>query len=901
MIKNNVELSIDYIKIRIPDIINNFHTSLINKADIFLSIINEIYKDRSGFFAYKNSLATYIQRDNDALNDKYYSNLDALNSVFDFDPIHFLYHSTQGKVVGDLLNDYYQLMQKSKHYNYDGSNDIDKALNNYDDDHFNKGMNTKTPFLVEMNISNMSTWTYKTLNGWLKDTGLPKIAIKSVMNSDIVSFTQSDQDKLFSSYSLVVGGNCIDNFYANKIEDRFSGQRKGVSELLVGQIDMATLSQKLLKIYYLVFHQTFLYNKYDEEREQILQMIKSYQVLFGIENSDIFGDQNSFSTIDEYNKITEQDFSDIESKTIIDWLYAINSRQWRGVYRDILNDRNPYCIFVFINKFLNLRKNTDGSEIEPEILNYIDTINELLDKYLNTFINRCILSTIITFFAKIGQNSYISPQGLNHDFIKKLIQITIEDTNNLNMELSESPTNYSKYEDRNTIVNSFEKRKTSQIIRKRIFDYLMLCNIIKSEKDINYNHELPFANELMEKTEWWDKDDIDTSYQKGSPLYKFVVKVLQEIYSNATYTINTDRNIIGYENGKYVYKSTMELAAPNIKKYLNDYDEIYQLKEMIENSFLIEYWGDSYRKPSFYLQKLALNSSNSVEMVSLINHRSLASIYKVILHLIFKLLYVVGNYQEMAKNEKIVTMPPYLKRKYMEIIVQINNVINQLNIFNQTPDVDNKEIGQVQYVLNQFQSGKWMPLHDNEKRDFTNLKIMSLARGRLRVIFDTKIRNMLDNKTKFFTDDAFRMSATLNNKSYFNDDIISEFDLSTKITDFLIELVKNNVPSFSSNAPETMLMRSYESIREYGEQFIKNIAYHIDYKKSVSKFEKYLNDTSINSYSLEELMTYGILNDGGYKTLDKKDLSLEEINEFQTISDKFDEKFLKAITSYSVN
>ena len=173
-------------------------------------------------------------------------------------------------------------------------------------------------------------------------------------------------------------------------------------------------------------------------------------------------------------------------------------------------------------------------------------------------------------------------------------------------------------------MNPLNRKKSGTIVRKRMLDYVTLSWLAQKNYNKNFSG-FQYLNHLYgsnsDYSRFNNNFEAGSNDEKGSVIYKFALRNLQEIYSNMTYTSNFTHNIVDMRNGQYVYKETIDLARTGIDLYIVDTD----IKIFLN-------LGCSNKEKEAFL----INGSN-YDMNALKNHRALASIYKASVHVSFKL------------------------------------------------------------------------------------------------------------------------------------------------------------------------------------------------------------------------------------------------------------------------
>ena len=893
---NTIESNVDYISKRVPQIINNVRAALETKKSTLLKMLKDTNTDYEKFLNFKQEIIrTFKQGDNFSSN-YWKTNRDIHNYRYLITPLKML-ACASAKDYNEIIETYYSFERGGDNNIERNKLEIWKIEKNHYDDPFQKAFDTKSPTLITIDVCNMSTSCDKFF--------VPRIMIKSLMRDDIANFMNSNK------VSSIVDGCCIGVLKDWKnptvnYEDELDN-RKGYSEVLIGQISINDLFQGILDCYYNAFMRTIICMENlktpetqdrDEVKRKAIDFIRKYQTIFDIPDCIFLEDKSD-------DKIDEKEFKEKIVKSMWAWTKELSQNylhDFISIYQT-LDNLNPYAIYLFMESLLN--RKTQIEELDDFGSNFKNKLEQNLDEEIEGYITRSVVSMIFTYGAKCGLENYINPLEINQEFVKSLMNETFEDVAALNEGLK------TEFNESNIPMegpdSSLSRRKIANLTRKRLFDYLMISFVANNSGKKNYNLTNYFKNK---QSVIFPKYDDSKSYN-GSNFYNFIHSCLQEIYAHQTIVSNFQTNIIGFKNNNYVYKDTYELGSQFIKKYIND----LKVKENVKEAMLI-LTKDQYdaSEPSFNLDKLlketCLIDPNSYTFNTMKNHRAFASLLKQLLKYILKLYYITGTYQEICKKEVLLKVPDYIRKIYVKTIEEINLLCQKINRFTYNCNQFLNEIDNNIFHLNIWQGNEWKTISIVEKSDWNSASD-----------YMTKYEHILiQQRIANYWWDLYKKQSTYNRNIYVKrlyelcsinysnkiEDLAttSEFFLDNDLSRYISNFSEKN--NLSNSDPELFainpsLVASREDINSIEEDMLEKNSYQFDYKKIVDNFKNYIDNKKPNELSIEELFTFSLLASSCEKTLNRQIASMESIQEFNKNNNEFEYLWIKSIDRYRLN
>lgn len=872
MNQNTLEVNIDFISKRIPAIVTNAQKALESKKNVFLELIKDTNTNYEKFLNLKHTVKSEVGH----LIDWKNTNMDLHKIPYCLDPLTLL-QAVSIDEEASFMETYYQHEKNLKQ---------DEALNPWDmfdkakDDPFIVAYDKKLPSFTRINVSDMG---FKISNKC--NFVVPRIIVKSVCNQNISNFTYSDK------FNSMAQSCCITGTYQVNIDNALD-KRHGVSELLVGQISIHDLVSKIFNCYEKAFYRTFVsvlndeaVNGSKEEFEnELIAFIQNNQAAMGIPQPTFLEEGT------EYQNMFEKGFMEQKVKTIEKWIADLQKSQFsiRGIHY-LLDYLNPYAIFIFVSNLLSTPVSSEGEE------DYKVTILEKLNKEFNdaieSLITRTTISMVITYCAKCGLNDYLPPIDINHDMIKDLMNITHEDVAAFNTSLTKSEYGSSLGVDKESVDGALDNKRVSKLLRKRLFDYLMINHVSMKSSRSNYTQDRYFNNQDC----FFLKDESQKIYQ-GSKFYNFMTSALQEIYSNQTLVANYQKNIVDFKNNNYVYRNTLELARGYIKKYLTHIKSMNDLKSLLESP-MKEFKADC--TVDEIINCACLNDPNSYSFNSLKNHRTFGSLYKGLLHCMFKLYYTTGTYQEISKQEVMVKMPAYLRKRYLAILDEIKELTSMMRSFyGAATQNNNLAYGPIQPSLKIFTNGVWKNLDRNDELGIRS----TLAQASIAVKWWNQQSRPSDGMYGTGIGKFANYCLMYYNQDLESQSVAQEFFMNPHVYNFIQDFDMDNGahdPEMISTNPNLVISRELTNSLE--EEAITNYTFQFDYGKIIKNFKNYILKTNPKELSFEELATYSIFAESCERSLNKRTADIETIKDYEKKTKEFNELFKRACDRYMLN
>lgn len=860
---NSVEASIVNIRNIIPSIILTFHNCmrkhLPEKLDEISKILTNDIKLQT-YLKYKapNSIREFYK--DGEIEFDYLKCVDPLNLVKLFS----YSKSDTNTMVDDVEDNIYTLFFKDFFVTLRNNEDtMTKQMKNVFTMTPSIGepyvTSIRSPYLAQINLCEMSS--IGTRSSYFDDFCVPRMGVKTVVNYKISEFMQQfDNRNYFNEwFSSQNTENILD------LDDK-KVNHNALSELLVGQIDYQTLGTRIMRMY-----------------KDIYRII--------IEKEEY---RNLLMTIDTY--ISDNGFD----------------------HFDKLEKNFYWATFVLISKILNADK--VSSEIEYEnntedvvpkgTSEFTDYVKSLIDGELNTLISDCTMSMVLTFLAKVGRTDIAYPYDINRDMLNGILEVTLEDINYFNNKFEKADGSFGGNIDKDSelynYVNPLNRKKSGSIVRKRMLDYITLSWLAQKDYNSNFNG-FNYLGHLYGKDSDYNKFNHMTqsernSNKKGSTIYKFAVRNLQEIYSNMTYTTNFTHNIVDMKHGKYVYKATIDLARAGIDLYVVDTDI----------KIFLNLGCSEKDKTVFFI------SSNNYDFNTLKNHRALAAIYKASVHVLFKLIYVLEGIKKYSEYTKQNDIPEEHRERYVKVKSQLGELSTILKRFKDwgVSDIFGREyesfvhilrkiLPAAQYSLGAFVGGK-MTSVSRLTDDFTDLNDDAIVTNDILATLHTfdklEDEKVIDSKdeSKSFYMTQFKNIASVyagaDNSFDHTDEISVEFDSDDDIVNTLEKFSQLDNPELRSI--HRNLFESYEDMKNGFDYEIKSQLFSKEVYDLLDKSIAHLdnNERTIESIALTaSIVTYA----DNIFNIDKENRSAEDISKFNSKIEEFDNKLLKSIEKIS--
>lgn len=845
---NPVEASIVNIRNIVPSIVLTFHNCMRKYLPEILDQISNILTNDiklQTYLKYKapNSIREFYK--DGEIEFSYLSCVDPLNLVKAFTYSESANQNTVEGTETNVFTLFFKDFFNTLKLNNDSYSDLKNERNErvgFNDEPFITSI--RSPYLAEINLCEMGSVGTRAL---FFDFNVPRMGVKTVTNYKITEFMQQKENM-----DVFTDPGQDPNHIVLSRSSNYVSRRK-VSEILVGQIDYQTLGLRIMKIYKEIYEKVI-------SNEEFLGIIK---------NIDIFTDEHSYEHFEKLNK---------------------------NFY---------WTTFVLLSKLLNSDKVAKETEYETnteDVLpkgesELISHIKVLLDDKLNTLINDCAISMSLTFLAKVGRTDIAYPYDINKDMLNGIMDVTLEDINYFNTKFDNIKT-LDKESEIYNYLNPLNRKKSGSIVRKRMLDYVMLSWLAQKEYDVNFGG-FNYLSHLYDKNgdynEFRGYKECCPDH-KGSILYKFAVRNLQEIYSNMTYTANFTHNIVDMRNGKYIYKATIDLARAGIDLYIVDTD----IKIFLN-------LGCSERDKTELLISNANYDTNTLK-----NHRALASIYKAAVHVLFKLIYVLEGIKKYSEFTKMNDIPTEHAERYVKVKAQLREIGDVLRNFKSwgSSHVLNPEQGYlasvadkifpgIEYSLGAFIGGKITSV--NKMTDeFTDKNDPSISTNDILAVLHTfdklntdKVISLNDDHKVFYMtrfDNIASVYAGTN--SEYIEEICKEFDADEDIVKSLDNFGTIDNPEL--RATHRRLYESYENLRNGFDFEIKSQLFAVESYDLLDKSIEYLNskDRTLEGLALtSSIVSYA--ND--IFNVDSEKRSAEDIAKFNNKIQEFDDKLLKSI------
>lgn len=880
MNQNTLEVNIDFISKRIPAIVTNVQKTLESKKNVFLDLIKDTNTNYEKFLKFKHEVIDNVKHLMDGDN----SNLALHKIPFCLDPLSIL-ESVSVHEEASFMETYYQ---------HEKALNQDDVLNPWDlfdknnKDPFVSAYDKKLPSFTRINVTDMG---FK-LSQKQHSFPVPRIIVKSICNQNISNFTYSNK------FNQMAQSCCITGTYQVNVDNALD-RRHGVSELLVGQISIHDLTAKIFDCYEKAFYRTFVSALHevsqgpkDELESNIINFIQTQQAAIGIPNPSYLDEEG------EFDKITSKKLMDQKVKTIEKWIDDIKKKEFsiRGIFR-LLDYLNPYAIFIFVSHLLSTPQEYEGSD--DYHMTFVEKLQKEFDNAIESLITRTTISMVITYCAKCGLNDYLPPIDVNHDMIKDLMNITHEDVAAFNTSLTNTEHGSSWGVDKETVDGTLDNKTVSKLLRKRLFDYLMINHVSMKSSQSNYTQNRYFNNQDC----FFLKDESQKIYQ-GSRFYNFMTSALQEVYSNKTLVANYQKTIVNFKNDNYVYKNTLELARPFIKKYINHIKSMNDLKSLLDSPL-------KELRPDTTVDELinygCLNDPNTYSFNSIKNHRMFGALYKGLLHGMFKLYYITGTYQEMSKQEVMVKMPQYLRKKYLAVLEELDTILKSMTHFYNSASDNSVSWTNSQLSIKMFINGDIKSFQlAHEMGLGSSLAKASIAAKWIRFngpyerniqqnsgdnIFTSGIGKYASYCAIYFDESIEAQSVS---QEYFMNPAVYYF-----IADFNNENSRAKDPELINTNPNLVISREVTNSLE--EIAIENYTFHFDYDKVIKNFKNYILKTNPKDLSFEELATYSIFAESCERSLNKRNADIETIKDHEKKTKEFNELFARACDRYMLN
>lgn len=880
MNQNTLEVNIDFISKRIPAIVTNVQKTLESKKNVFLELIKDTNTNYEKFLKFKHSVIDNVKNLMDGDN----SNLALHKIPFCLDPLSTLTAISEMEEA-NFMETYYQHEKNLKQ---------DETLNPWDlfdknsKDPFVSAYDQKLPSFTRINVTDMG---FK-LSQKQHSFPVPRIIVKSVCNQNISNFTYSNK------FNQMAQACCITGAYQVNVDNALD-KRHGVSELLVGQISIHDLTAKIFDCYEKAFYRTFVSALHevtqgpkDELESSIINFIQTQQAAIGIPNPSYLEDG------EEFEKITTKKLMDQKVKTIEKWIDDLKKKEFsiRGIYK-LLDYLNPYAIFIFVSHLLSTPPETEGTD--DYHTTFVEKLQKEFDNGIESLITRTTISMVITYCAKCGLNDYLPPIDINHDMIKDLMNITHEDVAAFNTSLTNAEHGSSWGVDKETVDGTLDNKTVSKLLRKRLFDYLMINHVSMKSSQSNYTQNRYFNNQDT----FFLKDESQKIYQ-GSKFYNFMTSALQEVYSNKTLVGNYQKTIVDFKNDNYVYKNTLELARPFIKKYLTHIKSMTDLKSLIESP-LKELRSDT--TVDELINYGCLNDPNTYSFNSMKNHRMFGALYKGLLHAMFKLYYITGTYQEITKREVMVKMPKYLRKKYIAVLDELDVILESMKTFysyasrNKLDYSFNKQLSIRMFINGSIKTYDF----PSEMGLRSSLSKMAIASTWLRDNGPFQKTSSLSGAEIFYSGIGQYASycAVFFDESIEAQSVSQEYFMNPAVYNFVRELAdkesRSNDPELINTNPNLVISREVTNSLE--ETAIENYTFHFDYGKVIKNFKNYILKTNPKDLSFEELAAYSIFAESCERSLNKRNADIETIKDYEKKTKEFNELFSRACDRYMLN
>lgn len=422
-----------------------------------------------------------------------------------------------------------------------------------------------------------------------------------------------------------------------------------------------------------------------------------------VENYKIFEFMNVNYDSSTNSRVSETLVGQIDYKTLATGLLAVYAKALNNVQSpeldkvliNIINyDKNGnlylkdnYQAFIIFNKIMNIESKIANFKYETNLdsLNNTEVKNDIIEalknsfnKELDMYIKRCVMSMIFTYLIKVGREDLeVGNYDIHKDMLNGLLDVTLEDIDYFNNKFENKHLD----EDSETykFLNPLNRKKTGTIFRKRLLDYMMLSFLSNKQSKVNFSgynfftriNDTTVDDSLYIKLSNTDKiDNTDSTYKHGSKIFRFVLRNMNEIYSNMTYTTNSDKVIIKI-NGNKIQTND---AKTIIEKVINNQIINHELKLFI-NSTVSEV-NNHYNTSNLYLYE-----SNNYTFNTIKNHRALASVYKAAVHVVFKLLYALDSIKKYAEFTKTMKVPPEHAERLITIKTQVKDIFKILSDF----------------------------------------------------------------------------------------------------------------------------------------------------------------------------------------------------------------------------
>lgn len=657
------------------------------------------------------------------------------------------------------------------------------------------------------------------------DAFLSKIRLPILKNIDISEMSSIGCFNISNEYKVEIpkiGIKSIENYkifeFMNANYDECNKSK--VSEVLVGQIDYKTLALSLVNIY------DKIYKKLELNEPEFLQ-----NILVNYEEDHTILDNTNYKGFIILDRILK-----IDSQVALEEYYS------NGDADELIKAKDAFPIIESLKK-----------EIELE---------------LDMFTKRVTLSVIFTYLMKVGRDDLdVGPYDIHKDMLNGILDVTLEDINYFNDKFNSN--NIDEESETYRYINPLNRKFTGTIFRKRMLDYIMLSFLSNKQSKVNfggYNFFNVIRNDKNEIVHISTEENPSSTGLNGSIIYKFVLRNLNEIYSNMTYTTNIDK-IVKLLNNKKI--KTLE-AKDVIDKMVNTHLVNTDLKLFITAT--MDEVHNHYKNST----QIYLYNSNSYITTTVKNHRALASIYKASVHVLFKLMYCLDGIKNYAEYTKTMKVPPEHLERVVKTKTQLKDIHEILDQFKNPyfrgifDDLDNipslKEgfIGTslLKHVLPSEVYSLALLLNGKmTNTSFVNDRFNNTGEDKL--AFDIKKLLILLNSTtirkKYFMNENIKefddsSNFELNAKMYLNSEykeIYKEFDPDDDMVNTLKNLGDLNDPDLRGT--HRALYTSYEDMRK---EFLSNENHITELLSNkcldkISESIEYLNNT--DNVSIEDL------------------------------------------------
>lgn len=891
---NLIESSVKYAKVKTPQLILNFLDSMREFAvEPFRDFIGKCFNSKDLYIFFKHHKifqngAKNFQRMAKDFNLRF---LSAVNPLFVLN----LYANDENQIVQNFFRKIYE---KESFLNKDFYNEIKDLINweQYHQSDFTLD-DRKTPILTAISLSEMASINLDEEVLEYSESieyKIPKVGIVTAYNYDIDKFTNISNNAIKESNwraSDILSSSGSINY---KVEDKLSLENV-ISEEVIAQIDYVSLFQGLLGVYKEAFWKSIgeLVDKLSKEK--MTEFLNNLLLKL-----DLTDNIHEFASIDWE---TENSYSRIFGEP--------RSSEENIVYKYICD--HVYFPFVALEFLFQANKdfyNGENFENEYESTIILKSFKENFDTILDEYLLRCSASVIFTFLAKIGRSYGYTKYDIHKEILLNLLEITMEDISYTNELFTHSENRFKD------IANQLEKlnfkKSAGKVIRKRLFDYITVMQI--SQNDVKYSPYSPIKNPAKNAMSNYKMQQEFTvsNHIKGSLLYKLTLKSLQEIYSQMTYTTNFEQNIIGIRGDKYIYKDTLELAKIAMDQYIKD--PVLKLD-------LVTYFDKKLLNEKTLVNEIFLKI-NSISSNSMVNHRALASLYKLSLHQLFKLMDHLNGMKETAKFNQleITDIPSEWFDKYEVLRSNINEIYRKFEAFFHPSRVKNfldlekdargtycSDIDSMfpsyEFAIGRFVSSKWThgsPLADiNSNISSSDIKFYILLntvffnafrdsekykemKNSFKIPFTVDLRTIIENMADAFDESAHR------------DISKKEFNENNAILDIICNFANRENPEVI--ALNDGLIKTHENLELFKAETLGVHPYETDVTDLVNKSLQYIENTKPEQVSLEALSIMASLVTGCEMTLNKKTDNHERIKEYTRAIEKFDEALVNFVT-----